>query len=304
MPKMLTAQTRPKIQRGWQATIGLDEQCFMQVTQECEEAYKILYDGSFTEVLLANPQGKIAKFKSISDLIFYTLCMLKSGITFDYAAFLYQFDQANAHRNFVNGINLLHYVLDQNGFLPLRSFDGPEQFECQFSRSDTLLIDATEQRIQRPQDQEGQRDAYSGKKKSHTVKSMIISTLDRYIWYVSVAYVGRTHDYSLLKSEFDPALPWFDGYKVRVDLGYQGFFTDYPGAVLFIPKKKPKGGELTETEKLKNRELARERIFVEHSIGGMKRYDILSTVCRIHDFDLYDKILASCAGLWNFFITR
>ena len=224
---MLTPQTRPKTPRGWQATIGLDEQCFMQVTQECEEAYKILHDGSFSEVLLANPQGKIAKFKSISDLIFYTLCMLKSGITFDYAAFLYQFDQANAHRNFVNGINLLHYVLDQNGFLPLRSFDGPEQFECQFSRSDTLLIDATEQRIQRPQDQEGQRDAYSGKKKSHTVKSMIISTLDRYIWYVSVAYVGRTHDYSLLKSEFDPALPWFDGYKVRVDCKHSAGYFKY-----------------------------------------------------------------------------
>jgi hypothetical protein len=46
--------------------------------------------------------------------------------------------------------------------------------------------------------------------------------------------------------------------------------------------------------------MASERIIVEHSIGGMKRYRILSDRLRLHDFDFYDVILGVCAGLWNY----
>jgi hypothetical protein len=39
---------------------------------------------------------------------------------------------------------------------------------------------------------------------------------------------------------------------------------------------------------------------VEHSIGGMKRYRILSERLRMHDYEEYDLIIGVCAGLWNF----
>ena len=301
---MLTSQTRPSNDREWKGTTGLDSTSFEQLVLYSTEAYKILHGRSFAEAMMANPKGKKARLQHLEDLIFYTLCILKSGITFDYVAFIYQFQQSSAHRQFTNGVDLLHYVLDVEGFLPLRSFDGVADFQKQMKHLNTIVIDATEQRIQRPQDYDEQRGNYSGKKKGHTVKAMIISSLDRYVWYVSQAYMGATHDYSLLKTELEPGLGWFADLTVRVDLGYQGFATDYPEATTFIPKKKPRGGELTVEEKEKNRDLAKERIYVEHSIGGIKRYDILSTVSRIHDTDLYDKVLATCAGLWNFFITR
>jgi hypothetical protein len=56
---------------------------------------------------------------------------------------------------------------------------------------------------------------------------MIIATKGKYIHYLSHCYVGKTHDYSLLKTEFPPQNDWFSDHKVRVDLGYQGFEKDY-----------------------------------------------------------------------------
>ena len=300
----MICQIIPKDKREFRSVIGLDNEQFIILTEQCSNAYKILKNQSYEEFLKDNPNGKNAKIKSIKDLVFYTLVILKSGITFDFAAFLMQFDRSRAHRQFKNGLHLLHYCLEIRGFIPLRSFQNPIEFEAQLNKNEPIIIDATEQKIQRPQDRELQNDTYSGKKKANTVKSMIISTLDRYIHYVSVCYVGRTHDYSLLKEEFNPDLNWFEGYQIRVDLGYQGFLNEYPKAELYIPTKKPRGGQLTLEQIENNKKLASERIYVEHSIGGIKRFDILSTPCRIHDFDIYDKMLGVCAGLWNFNITR
>jgi len=61
---------------------------------------------------------------------------------------------------------------------------------------------------------------------------------------------------------------------------------------------------LTAEQKEENKKLARQRIKIEHAIGGMKRYDILSNVCRIHSWKIYNDILAVTAGLWNYFISR
>lgn len=44
----------------------------------------------------------------------------------------------------------------------------------------------------------------------------------------------------------------------------------------------------------------KKRIWVEHSIGGMKKYKFLAHRLRVHDFELYNDVLEICAGLWNF----
>jgi hypothetical protein len=131
---------------------------------------------------------------------------------------------------------------------------------------------------------------------------LIISTSDRKIRYLSAVYVGKAHDYSILKSEFPPQENWFKDMEVRLDLGYLGFVKDYKCLKLFIPIKKTKKSPLTDDQKAENKQVSSERIKVEHSIGGMKRYRILSERLRIHDCELYDQILCVCAGLWNFYL--
>ena len=132
------------------------------------------------------------------------------------------------------------------------------------------------------------------------MKTLIISNVGRKILYLSQCWVGKTHDFKLLKLEFPPEQNWFRNFKVRVDLGYLGIAKEYVCKALSIPHKKPKKQELSQAQKAENRVFAGERVNVEHAIGGLKRYRILSDRLRMHDFGLYDVVLEVCAGLWNF----
>lgn len=133
---------------------------------------------------------------------------------------------------------------------------------------------------------------------------MLISTKEKAIKYLSHCCYGKTHDFSLLKKEFPPELPWFKNFNIKVDLGYLGIVKEYKCKKISIPYKKSKNNPLTDEQKLTNKQFASERIFIEHSISGLKRFRILSDRLRIHDIDLYDEILGVCAGLWNFYLAN
>lgn len=107
----------------------------------------------------------------------------------------------------------------------------------------------------------------------------------------------------MLKDEFSTGLNWFKKFNVRLDSGYQGFEKDYPAREVYLPKKACKKRPLTDEDKLSNQQMASQRIVIEHSIGNMKRYRILSDRLRIHDFDAYDDVLEVCAGLSNFYLS-
>jgi hypothetical protein len=141
-------------------------------------------------------------------------------------------------------------------------------------------------------------------KKRQTLKATIISTESRIIKYISFCDGGSLHDYRQLKEAFPPQENWFKNVAIKVDLGYVGIIKDYLCKSISIPYKKTKNNPLTETQKSENKMMASERIKVEHSIGGMKRYRILSDRLRIHLIDLYDNILGVCAGLWNFYLAN
>jgi len=122
--------------------------------------------------------------------------------------------------------------------------------------------------------------------------------------YVSNCWVGNTPNYGIFKEEFPPDQNWVKDHRVRVDLGFLGIEKGYAFKELLIPNKKKKNQELSAEQKGKNKLLASERIYVEHAIGGMKRYRILSECLRVHDIELYDVILGVCAGLWNFYLSH
>ena len=106
----------------------------------------------------------------------------------------------------------------------------------------------------------------------------------------------------MFKEEFPPAQDWFKDFRIRVDLGFLGIEKDYVCKELFLPNKKKKKEELSPEQKQENQLLARDRIAVEHAIGGMKRYRILSDRLRVQDVALDNVILGVCAGLWNFYL--
>jgi hypothetical protein len=129
----------------------------------------------------------------------------------------------------------------------------------------------------------------------------LIATTDN-IKYLSPSCYGKTHDSSFVRQWFDPKVNGFENDGVLVDLGFQGFGKDYQTQKLFLPQQRKNNGKLTENPKNGNQKVAQERIFVENSISGMKRYRTLVNKIRFHIIDLYDEIIGVGAGLWNFYL--
>jgi len=121
---------------------------------------------------------------------------------------------------------------------------------------------------------------------------------------LSKGWVGKSHDYKQLKHEFSPDQSWFKDLPVSLDLGYQGFGKDYDCQLVSQPVKKPRNAKLSVKEKAANQRISSGRIYIEHAIGGLKRYRYLVDRLRTHKVNLYELSLSVCAGLWNFYLTN
>ena len=136
-----------------------------------------------------------------------------------------------------------------------------------------------------------------------------MSLPNKVIVFLGRTFSGRHHDYRMLKQEFPPELDWFADIHVRVDLGYLGIQSDYRGERIEIPTKKPRKSQknpnpqLSDEQKAANTALSQVRIFVEHAIGGMKRYNILVHTFRNRIENFEDDVIGVCAGLWNLLLS-
>jgi len=137
------------------------------------------------------------------------------------------------------------------------------------------------------------------------LKNTVMSMPDKFMVFLGRTFSGHNHDYSMLKQELPPDLDWFSDLEVWVDLGYQGIQSDYEGDMIDIPHKKPRKSkknpnpELNAAQRVANKALSQVRIFIEHAIGGMKRFNILVHGFRNRKDDFEDDSIGICAGLWN-----
>ena len=176
-----------------------------------------------------------------------------------------------------------------------------------------VLIDATEQRIVRPTDQETQKEYYSGKKKMHPLKTQIGADAEPPIVAISEAVPGKKHDQKLSNELQTPErLP--DGVEVRLDSGYQGVDKQVgakdasqaetgstetePRLTVLLPFKKPRGGELTDEQKAFNHAISQVRVRIEHCIGWIKNWAIIATRFRCAH-SIYTSIPRTVCGLVN-----
>jgi IS5 family transposase len=155
-----------------------------------------------------------------------------------------------------------------------------------------LIVDCTEQPIQRPKDDAKQRAHYSGKKKRHTLKTEYIITTGGRIASVSPSHPGSRHDLAVRRD--GPPLP--AGAHLYADSGYQGYDKEHPD--IDIPYKKPKGGALDQEAKAYNRGLSSVRVPVEHRIGRTKRFRIAAERFR-NPLDTHHDKISVIAGLVN-----
>jgi hypothetical protein len=99
-----------------------------------------------------------------------------------------------------------------------------------------LLIDATERRRQRPKDAQKQTEHYSGKKKAHTDKNLLLANVHtRKVVYLSATEQGKKHD-KKIADENDIHYP--PTATLGKDTGFQGY--EPHGVLTFQPKKSQK----------------------------------------------------------------
>lgn len=155
-----------------------------------------------------------------------------------------------------------------------------------------ILGDGVERPRRRPKDKHKQTTTYSGKKKRHTTKNVVLTRPDTTeILFLGKTQDGRMHDKVMIDEE-NLSLHCREPVTIGVDLGFLGL--SIPGTKLVMPTKKPKGSELTDTQKGQNKAFSRIRIRVEHAISGIKRSHAVSDTYR-NLKDTTDDLLMSIA---------
>jgi len=146
--------------------------------------------------------GRIGSLKTIEDKLFFILFYFKCYPTFDVLGSLFDLNRSNAFRNVQKLTAVLEKVLAKKMTLPKQKIDTFEELVAMFPGVNDLFIDGTERPIQRPKDAEKQKENYSGKKKAHTRKNIIISDENKRIGYISSSAEGKKHDYAMFKDIF------------------------------------------------------------------------------------------------------
>lgn len=100
-----------------------------------------------------------------------------------------------------------------------------------------LSLDGTERRVQRPVDAVQQREKYSGKKKTHTEKNLVlVNEHTQRVVYLSPTVAGKTHDKKLAETS---AIRYPAQATLTQDTGFQGY---EPAGVLTAQPKKSRAG--------------------------------------------------------------
>jgi len=226
-----------------------------------------------------NRSGRPWNVGGLEDHLMVLLILYRCAITQDFMACLYQTDKSTISRALRRIETLAARVLG----VKRRVRVGREEAEA-------LIIDCTEQAIQRPSRK--QRCWDSGKKKRHTIKTEITITGSGHIVGVSKPAPGRVHDLEIRRR--GPPLP--EDAHAYVDSGYQGLQEDHPA--IEMPYKKTKKRPLTKDEQEYNHALSRFRVRVENRIARLKSFRILAEKYR-YPRDRYAAKISTIAGIVN-----
>jgi len=148
-------------ERKWRSATGMDKARFEELLVAFRKSYREIHSKSIEEKQTAEKRIEFV-IKTEEELLYFTLFSLKAGLTYDLLGIVSGMNASNAKKNQEMGLKVLAHAL--GGHMPAREIKTKEEFEQIFKGIDELLVDATEQAIQRPKDKHQQKAHYSGKK--------------------------------------------------------------------------------------------------------------------------------------------
>ena len=240
--------------------------------------------------------GRKGDLPSDEDKLIYILLYLKLYPTYDALAVLTGHCRSKCGDSVKLLLPVLEKSLGRHLVLPVRRGRSLEDIFRENPELKDVFIDGTERRVNKPKKLKVRDKLYSGKKKSHTRKSIVVSDERKRILLLSQAKSGRRHDKRIvdknLIAEHIPA-----SVTAWTDTGFIGM--QHIHANTIMPKKATKNHKLTDREKQDNRVIASIRVVNEHAIGGMKRFKAASDIYRNRLPNMDDRLMRVSAGLWN-----
>lgn len=296
----MNIQKLSKDPRAIKALTGLTYKEFTNLLPNFEKA--------LNEIALNQPNrqrsiggGQKGKLPTIEDKLFFILFYIKTYPTFDVLAFFTDKSRCRACKHVHLFSKALKKALGKEIVLPERKINSVEEFIQRFPEVKDIFPDGTERKIQRPKKRKQNKKYYSGKKKSHTRKNIVVCDEHKRILILTPTKAGRRHDKRLVdKISLIERTPKHVG--IWTDSGFQGIQHLHPNTL--ICKRGRKNRPLTERERKENKTIASFRMVSEHAIGGMKRYRAVSDTFRNKIGLLDDLFMEIAGGLWNYHLAQ
>ena len=211
--------------RKFLSLTGLTLEEFVGLLPAFERAYLRTYPASKTKMGKARKRkagaGRKGALARIEQKLLFSLVYQKSYPLQSVMGELFVLGQSQANEWIHQLLPILKQALDDLGFLPERD---PKKFKkMEKDRKDAAnsIIDGTERRRQRPKKAEKQVLHYSGKKKIHSDKNIVIATVKRKrVSYLSQTYPGKTHDKKVADTE---NISYPKQMILHKDTGFQGY---------------------------------------------------------------------------------
>ncbi len=241
--------------------------------------------------------GRPHSLPTAEQKLFFILLYLRVYPTQEVAGFLFDVVRSVINDWIKERLPILEKTLGARQDLPKRKIRSVQEFIEKFPEVKRVIIDSTERPRTRPKDKIKQKSQYSGKKKRHTMKNTIVADPNkRRVVVLGTTVPGPTNDkkdaYAIVEN-----IP--ESVPIDGDLAYKGFEDEF--LEFYVPKKKPRLKELTDSDKQANREFSRRRVIVEHCIGRGKRYRCVSDIYRNRRENTDDTMMLVCCGLSNFY---
>jgi len=243
------------------------------------------------KIRIINKGGGRKVKTTTEDKIILTLTYLRHLTTFQLLGIQFGVSESTANDTFNYWFPILQELLPSSLLEQVKRNASDYEMVQEILTEYELIVDSSEQPRERPGDYKEQKNYYSGKNKSHTFKNQITVLPDgQDIVDIIAGEPGPTSDINLFRSGRNR---FNRNQKFKGDKSYEGEES------INTPKKKPKQGELTTSQKEKNKDLASERIFVEHLIRVIKVFRIASERFRLNP-SKYEQIIMTICGLVRF----
>lgn len=165
--------------------------------------------------------GRKATLRLAEDQLLFILVYQKTYPLQEIMGELFGLHVSNVNEWIHRLLPVLRDALDELHVLPERDAPAVAQAQTQRRTGQTVIIDGTERRRQRPKSPEKQTLHYSGKKKTHTDKNLILAERKTTrVLYLSPTYAGTAHDKKIADHENIAYTPNTTLYQ---DTGFQGY---------------------------------------------------------------------------------